>query len=102
MVSETLEGMSKDVRDSLETTTDKEDFRIIASYSFKATDAATFFHRGYSICLGFICLSAASCVAYYFAVLTQNRSRAKNHDVGLTEYEKIELGDMSPSYRYMY
>jgi len=75
---------------------------IIASYSFKASDASSFFHRGYSICLGFICLSALSCVLYFIAVASQNRSRAKTRDVGVTEYEKIELGDMSPSYRYMY
>lgn len=75
---------------------------IIASYSFEAADAKTFFHKGYSICLGFICLSAVSCILYYFACLQQNRSRAKTPpDVGLTEYEKVELGDMNPDYRYM-
>ncbi|KIW30524.1 uncharacterized protein PV07_06263 [Cladophialophora immunda] len=74
---------------------------IIASYSFEATDAKTFFHKGYSICMGFICLSAAACIIYFIACLTQNRNREKTHDVGLTEYEKTELGDMSPDYRYM-
>ncbi|KIX07012.1 uncharacterized protein Z518_04988 [Rhinocladiella mackenziei CBS 650.93] len=74
---------------------------IIASYSFEAADAKTFFHKGYSICMSFICLSAASCVVYFLACLTQNRSREKNHDVGLTEYEKTEMGDMNPEYRYM-
>jgi hypothetical protein len=32
----------------------------------------------------------------------QNRKRDKSvRDVGLTEYEKMELGDMSPDYRYL-
>lgn len=32
----------------------------------------------------------------------QNRSRNKSvRDVGLTEYEKTELGDLSPDYRYL-
>ncbi|EXJ81271.1 hypothetical protein A1O3_07561 [Capronia epimyces CBS 606.96] len=74
---------------------------IIASYSFEAGDAKTFFHKGYSICLGFICLSAVSCILYFFACISQNRSRAKTPDIGMTEYEKVELGDMNPDYRYM-
>ncbi|EHY52404.1 High-affinity nicotinic acid transporter [Exophiala dermatitidis] len=75
---------------------------IIASYSFESGDAKTFFHKGYSICMGFICLSAVSCVLYYVACATQNRSREKTPpDVGLTEYEKTEMGDMNPEYRYM-
>jgi len=74
---------------------------IIASYSFQATDAKTYFHKGYSICLSFICLSAVSCVIYFFACVSQNRRREKSHDVGLTDYEKTELGDLSPDYRYM-
>ena len=74
---------------------------IIASYSFQAGDAKTFFHKGYSICLGFICLSAAACVVYFVACLTQNRQRQKSHDVGMTEYEKTEMGDLNPDYRYM-
>jgi hypothetical protein len=74
---------------------------IIASYSFAAADAKTYFHKGYSICLSFICLSAASSIIYFFACLSQNRQREKSHDVGLTDYEKTEMGDMSPDYRYM-
>lgn len=31
----------------------------------------------------------------------QNRKRERTHDVGLTEYEKTEMGDMNPDYRYM-
>jgi MFS family permease len=74
---------------------------IIATYSFLKGDAKSFYRKGYSICLGFICLSAASCVLYFIACLTQNKKKEKSHDVGLTEYEKVEMGDLSPSYRYM-
>jgi hypothetical protein len=48
---------------------------------------------GYSICLGFICLSAASCCAYAVAVTAENRRRDKlvdNRDLSLNE--KAELG----------
>ena len=38
---------------------------------------------------------------YFIACISQNRNRNKTHDVGLTEYEKTELGDMNPEYRYM-
>lgn len=73
---------------------------IIATYSFVKSDAP-YYHTGYSICLGFICLSALSCCLYLVSVFVQNRNRGRSPDVGMTEYEKIELGDMSPDYRYM-
>ena len=73
---------------------------IIATYSFLKADAPNY-HTGYSICLSFICLSALSCCLYLASVVLQNRTRSKSHDVGLTEYDKIEMGDMSPDYRYM-
>lgn len=72
---------------------------IIATYSFLATDAPKY-RTGYGICIGFICLSAVSCVAYFTACVVQNRRRDKTHDVGLTEWEKTELGDLSNDYRY--
>ena len=74
---------------------------IIATYSFLKADKVHFYHKGYSICLGFICLSAASCVAYFVACTMQNKRKEKTNDVGLTEYEKTEMGDLSPDYRYM-
>jgi len=74
---------------------------IIATYAFIQTDAP-YFKMGHSICLAFLCLSAASCCAYAAAVTYQNRQRDKApRDVGLTEYEKTELGDLSPDYRYL-
>jgi len=74
---------------------------IIATYSFLPKDKPEF-KRGYSICLAFLCLSAASCCAYAVAVWSQNRSRDKApRNLSLTEYEKTEMGDLSPEYRYL-
>ena len=33
----------------------------------------------------------------------ENKRRAKTaHNVGLSEYEKTELGDLNPEFKYMY
>ncbi|KAI5240154.1 major facilitator superfamily transporter [Aureobasidium subglaciale] len=74
---------------------------IIAVYSFLSADAPLY-TKGYSICIGFTCLSVLSCIVYYIACITQNRQREKTvTDVGLTEYEKTEMGDLNPEYRYL-
>jgi hypothetical protein len=73
---------------------------IIATYAFLAKDAPKF-KPGYSICLAFICLSAASCCIYFVSVVTQNRNRDRTHAVGVSDYDETEKGDMSPNYRYM-
>ncbi|KAG9232513.1 major facilitator superfamily domain-containing protein [Amylocarpus encephaloides] len=74
---------------------------IIATYAFLQKDSPRY-TKGYAICLAFLCLSALSCCAYAAAVASQNRKRDRTPvDVGLTEYEKTELGDMSPDYRYL-
>lgn len=74
---------------------------IIATYAFQAKDAPHY-KQGYSICIGFACLSAAACCAYAAGVLVQNRNRDKaGTDLGLTEFEKTEKGDLSPDYRYL-
>ncbi|KAF2223603.1 major facilitator superfamily domain-containing protein [Elsinoe ampelina] len=73
---------------------------IIAVYAFLQKDAPRFI-PGYSICLGFTALAILSCIAYFFACRMQNRQREKApRDVGLTEYERTELGDLNPDYRY--
>ncbi|KAJ8106931.1 hypothetical protein OPT61_g9214 [Boeremia exigua] len=73
---------------------------IIAVFSFLKKDAPRY-TPGYSISIAFVCLSALSCCAYFVACSWQNRQRERSvRDVGLTEYEKTELGDMSPDYRY--
>ena len=75
---------------------------IIATYAFLAKDAPHFYHMGYSICIGFSCLSAAACCVYAASVVVQNRSRDRAAtDLGLTEFEKTEKGDLSPDYRYL-
>ncbi|KAI4688848.1 uncharacterized protein J4E84_004778 [Alternaria hordeiaustralica] len=74
---------------------------IIAVYSFLKTDAPKY-TRGYSISIGFVCLSALSCCAYFVMCSLSNRKRNKSvRDVGLTEYEKTEMGDLNPEYRYL-
>ena len=74
---------------------------IIATYAFLTRDAPLY-RQGYAICIGFICLSAASCVIYFVSVLVQNRRRERTpRDLGLTEFEKTEKGDMSSDYRYL-
>jgi MFS family permease len=72
---------------------------IIATFSFLQKDAPGY-KPGYSICIAFICLSAASCLVYFVAVWSQNKHRAKTLDVGITEYEQTELGDRATTYRY--
>jgi hypothetical protein len=62
-------------------------------------------------CLGFLCLAATSCLIYFIAVLFTNRQRDRRpRDLGLTEYEKTELGvciiflsflSLSPSWVYL-
>ena len=74
---------------------------IIATYAFLKEDAP-FYRPGYSICIAFSCLSAASCCLYAVSIFFQNRNRDKaGKDLGLTEFEKTEKGDLSPDYRYL-
>jgi hypothetical protein len=74
---------------------------IIAVYAFLDKDAPKYI-PGYSICIAFVTLSALSCLLYFFMCQWANRSREKSvRDVGLTEYEKTELGDLNPDYRYL-
>lgn len=74
---------------------------IIAVFAFLAKDSPRYV-PGYSICLAFICLSALSCITYFLACAYQNGQRDRAvRDMSLTEFEKTELGDMSPDYRYM-
>ncbi|KAF2663968.1 MFS general substrate transporter [Microthyrium microscopicum] len=74
---------------------------IIAVFAFLAKDAPRY-TTGYSICVAFACLSILSCTAYGVLCYSQNRKRDRAvHDRSLTTYEKTELGDMSPDYRYL-
>lgn len=74
---------------------------IIAVFAFLTKDAPKYI-PGYSICIAFVCLSALSCCAYLAMCMWQNRARSKSvRNVGLTAYEKTELGDLNPDYRYL-
>lgn len=65
---------------------------IISTYSFVQSDAPLY-KKGYSICVGFICLSAVSCILYAVVVTRENKERNRTGaDHGLTESEKAELG----------
>jgi hypothetical protein len=69
-------------------------------FAFLKADAPKFI-TGYSICIAFTILAIIACVVYGVACWSQNKQRDRSPvDVGLTEYERTELGDMSPSYRY--
>ncbi|KAK2787353.1 hypothetical protein FQN52_007257 [Onygenales sp. PD_12] len=77
---------------------------IIATYSFLEKDSPGF-KPGYSISIAFICLSAASCVVYFFLLQYRNKSRDKNASIDAVANPDqaaadSRLGDLSPSYRY--
>ena len=74
---------------------------IISTYAFLPKDQPAYV-PGYSICIAFICLSLLASVVYFVAVVVANRRRRSITNVGLTEYESTEMGDLSPRYRYMY
>lgn len=74
---------------------------IISVYAFLDKDAPKYI-PGYAICISFVALSGLSCVTYFVMCKVANRNREKSvRDVGLTEYEKTELGDLNPDYRYL-
>jgi len=75
---------------------------IIATFSYLAEDAPKFI-KGYSISLGFIGLSAVSSILYFFALISENRKRARglSEHSGKSPEEKASLGDLNPDYRYM-
>ena len=60
------------------------------------------YQNGYRICIAFLCFAAACVVAYAVAITWENRKKDKTaRDVGLTDYQKTELGDLNPEFRYM-
>ncbi|KAI0911550.1 major facilitator superfamily domain-containing protein [Ustulina deusta] len=75
---------------------------IVATYLFLDSDAP-YFTKGYAVCLAFTLLSALASTLYLISIYVENRRRAKMAtDIGLSEYEKTEMGDLNPSYKYMY
>ncbi|KAF7561789.1 hypothetical protein G7046_g2349 [Stylonectria norvegica] len=71
---------------------------IIAVFAFLAKDAPKYI-SGYSICISFTILSILSCILYGFFCWSANKKRDQAPPSMLTEDEKTELGDMSPTYR---
>ncbi|KAI0448009.1 major facilitator superfamily domain-containing protein [Xylaria telfairii] len=75
---------------------------IIATYLFLDSDAP-YFTKGFAVCLGFVVLSAFSSTLYLISIYIENKKRAKMvTNIGLTEHEKTEMGDLNPEYKYMY
>ena len=74
---------------------------IIAVWAFLSKDAPKYI-TGYSVCISFICLSFVGCLTYFAMCAYSNRARNREvTDIGLTEHEKTELGDLAPNYRYL-
>ncbi|KAI0476714.1 MFS general substrate transporter [Xylaria cf. heliscus] len=75
---------------------------IIATYIFLDSDAPHF-TKGFSVCLAFVVFSALSSTLYFISIYMENKKRAKTvTNIGLTEHEKTEMGDLNPEYKYMY
>lgn len=75
---------------------------IIATYAFLDADAP-YYVKGYAIAIAFTALSGLASVAYLVSLMIENRRRARSvRDVGLSDYEKSELGDLNPEFKYMY
>ncbi|KAF2100640.1 MFS general substrate transporter [Rhizodiscina lignyota] len=72
---------------------------IIAVYAFLKKDAPKYV-PGYSIGIAFCCMSLLTSALYFAMCAYQNRKRQKTVS-HLTDYEKTELGDLSPDYRYL-
>ncbi|KAK4496342.1 hypothetical protein PRZ48_012322 [Zasmidium cellare] len=74
---------------------------IIAVFVFLKKDAPKYI-TGYSVCIAFTIVSIIACLIYGFGCWTENKKRdSQATDVGLTEWEKTEMGDLSPDYRYL-
>ena len=79
---------------------------IIATFIFKnkkSEGTHQKFTVGYSVCMGFCCLSFVSCIIYCLACWKENKDRRDGKVVreNLTDEERLELGDKNPEYRYL-
>ena len=74
---------------------------IIATFSFLSYDAP-WYTKGYAISIGFTCLAVVTCIVYAASITWSNTRRANSvPDVGLSEHEKTELGDLNPEFTYL-
>ena len=74
----------------------------IATFSVTASDAPKYI-KAYALSLAFTGFTATCCTIYFFAIISENRKRAKglSEHAGKSEEEKARLGDLNPDYRYM-
>ncbi|KAH8688239.1 major facilitator superfamily domain-containing protein [Ilyonectria robusta] len=74
---------------------------IIAVFAFLKKDGPKYI-PGYSICIAFTIVSIIACILYGFACWRENKKRDESTpDPNLTEEQKADLGDLSPTYRYL-
>lgn len=74
---------------------------FIATYAYLQKDAP-YYRNGDRICIAFLCFAAANVIVYAAAISWENRKKNRQaRDVGMTDYEKTELGDLNPDFRYM-
>lgn len=75
---------------------------IIATFAFLAKDAPKY-TPGYSIGIGFICLSAFASTVYFVGLIIENkkRDRVAAEGVSVGKGENVMMGDLAPDYRYM-
>jgi len=73
---------------------------IIAVFSFLQKDYPQY-KAGYSICIGFVALSLASCITYFVLCFVSNSRKKTIVESRLTDYERMELGDKALTYRYL-
>ncbi|GAB0133001.1 hypothetical protein EsDP_00001421 [Epichloe bromicola] len=77
---------------------------IIAAFVFEQDKGGkSDYSLGYSCCIGFCCVSIVACAIYALGCRKANNDR-RNGDKDaqhLTEDDKVALGDLNPSYRYL-
>ena len=74
---------------------------IIAVFAFLKKDAPKY-TPGFSISIAFAGLTLITSTLYLVMCWYQNRKKERTAtNVGLTDYEKTEMGDLSPDYRYL-
>ncbi|KAG2016849.1 hypothetical protein GB937_006051 [Aspergillus fischeri] len=80
---------------------------IISTYSFLTKDAPRY-RKGYIISLSLLCFSAAMAILYLLATLYDNKKRNRAIQEGnidmqeLSEDELEYMGDLAPTFRYVY
>ena len=59
-----------------------------ATFTFLSADAP-YYHTGYSICLGMVCLGAASAVVYGLLLMKQNKRHSALGEKGGAKYYSL-------------